>query len=75
MYGGKNAQAFTYKAIRFFFFSAGDVPVNDSNVVESSQFSSDVLVTQVDIIMFSITFFCFIYNYKYIIFLSGSNLV
>lgn len=57
------------KQLDFFFFSAGDVPVNGTSVsMESSQFSSEVLVTQVNIIMFLITFFCFIYIYKYTVF-------
>ena len=48
--GEKNAFFFDY------FFSAGDVAVNDPSVsVESSQFSSEVLVTQVKIIIFAST--------------------
>lgn len=41
-----------------YFLSAGDAAVNDPCVsVESSQFSSDVLVTQVNMIIFSIIFY------------------
>ena len=68
----KNLKCSDTKQLDLFFFSSGDNPVNAAGVsMESSQFSSEVLVTQVNIIMFTITFLCFIYICK----LSGSDLV
>ncbi len=45
-----------------YFLSAGDVPVNDPSVsMESSQFSSEVLVTQVNMI-YILNYFVFLYR-------------
>lgn len=44
-----------FRHIAVYYLSAGDVPVNDPSVsMESSQFSSEVLVTQVNMYFLSI---------------------